>query len=281
MGLCVTDAMKSPPATPQHATRSRFRWIFALLGGALAAFLIVPLVAIVWQVLMGQPLAGVNTRAVFDALWLSLVTSVVVVFFSLLLGTPLAYILARWRFRFNGWLTTLTSLPIVLPPSVAGLALLIAFGRNGLIGKSLDTVFGITIPFTLVAVILAQLFVAAPFYVRAARATFVEQDLSLEEAAVIAGADEWQVFRYILVPLGRRTLLGGMILCWARALGEFGATLIFAGNLPGRTQTMPLAIYLGLENNIEAALLLALVLVILAAILIRLLWRLEQNGSDS
>jgi molybdate transport system permease protein len=272
--------MKSMPTTPQHAPRSRFRWIFAIAGGILAAFLIAPLVAIVWQVLMGGSFADLDLRAVFEALWLSLVTSVAVVLISLFLGTPLAYILARWRFRFNGWLTTLTSLPIVLPPSVAGLALLIAFGRNGLIGRSLNTVFGLTIPFTLLAVILAQLFVAAPFYVRAARSAFVEQDLPLEEASVLAGASEWQVFRFILIPLGRRTLLGGMILCWARALGEFGATLIFAGNLPGRTQTMPLAIYVGLENNIEAALLLALLLVILAAILIRLLWRLEQNGAD-
>ncbi|MCO5182331.1 MAG: ABC transporter permease [Anaerolineae bacterium] len=272
--------MKTPPTMPQHTRRSRFRWLFAIAGGLLAAFLIVPLAAVVWQVVMGGSFAGLDWHAVRDALWLSLVTSIVVVIISLLLGTPLAYSLARWQFRFNGWLTTLTSLPIVLPPSVAGLALLIAFGRNGLLGRSLDTVFGLTIPFTLLAVILAQLFVSAPFYVRAARSTFVEQDLPLEEAAVLAGASEWQVFRFILIPLGRRSLLGGIILCWARALGEFGATLIFAGNLPGRTQTMPLAIYVGLENNIEGALLLALLLIMLAAILIHLLWRLEQNGSD-
>ncbi len=147
----------------------------------------------------------------------------------------------------------------MLPPAVAGLALLLTFGRNGLFGGSLNAV-GIQLPFTTAAVVLASMYVAAPFYVRAARTGFVLVPPELEEAGRLEGASEWQVFRHVTVPVAAPALFGGAILCWARALGEFGATIMFAGSLTGRTQTMPLAIYAALESNLDAAVALSVLL---------------------
>jgi len=164
-----------------------------------------------------------------------------------LAGTPLAYLLARRRFRGRTALDTLIDLPMVLPPSVAGIALLVAFGRRGLVGQYL-TVAGIELAFTQMAVVLAQIFVAAPFYIKAAAAGFAGVDRELEQAAALDGATPLQVARYVTVPLAWTSLFGGAVMTWARALGEFGATIIFAGNFVGRTQTMPLAIYQGFEQ---------------------------------
>ena len=176
-----------------------------------------------------------------------------------LMDTPLAYWLARHRFRGRQLIDTLLDLPMVLPPAVAGIALLVAFGRRGLVGASLNEL-GITLAFTQTAVVLAQLFVAAPFYVKAAIAGFGAVDQDLEQAAALDGASGWGIFRYITVPLAWPTLFGGAVMTWARALGEFGATIIFAGNFPGRTQTMPLAIYIGFELDLNVALTLAVIL---------------------
>jgi molybdate transport system permease protein len=156
-------------------------------------------------------------------------------------------------------LDTLIDLPMVLPPAVAGIALLLAFGRRGLFGQYLNDM-GIDIAFTQTAVVLAQLFVAAPFYVKAAAVGFAAIDQELEQAAALDGANGWQIFRLITLPLAWTALLGGAVMTWARALGEFGATIIFAGNFPGRTQTMPLAIYLGFELDLNIALTLAVIL---------------------
>jgi molybdate transport system permease protein len=161
---------------------------------------------------------------------------------TVLLGTPLAYVLARRRFPGASVLETVVHLPIVLPPSVAGLALLLVFGRRGLIGSSLEVV-GLAIPFTTVAVIMAQVFVAAPFFVRSARAGFAAVDRDLEDAARVDGAGERQVFRWVTAPLAGAALAAGLVMSWARALGEFGATIMFAGNVTGRTQTLPLVVY--------------------------------------
>jgi molybdate transport system permease protein len=155
---------------------------------------------------------------------------------------------------------TLIDIPTVLPPAVAGVALLMTFGRRGLLGGALDTA-GIHIPFTTVAVVMAQTFVAAPFYIKAATIAFADIDAELEQAASLDGADGWQAFRYVILPLAWVALLSGSVMTWARALGEFGATIIFAGNFPGRTQTMPLAIYLGFELNLDTALTLSVILV--------------------
>jgi molybdate transport system permease protein len=190
---------------------------------------------------------------VLEALRLSMLTTFSVVVLTLLFGSPLALMLARRRFRGIGLLDSLVDLPIVLPPAVAGLALLLTFGRRGLLGTPLEAI-GIELPFTTVAVVLASLFVAAPFYVRAARSGFLAVPRELEEAARVEGASEWQVFRFVSVPVAGPALFGGAILCWARALGEFGATIMFAGQFIGRTQTMPLAIYAALESDLDAAL---------------------------
>ena len=170
-------------------------------------------------------------------------------------------------------------LPIVLPPSVAGLALLIAFGRRGLFGSTLN-LFGISLPFTTTAVVLAQTFVAAPLFVRAARIGFTEIDKQLEEAAQVEGANQWQLFQEVMFPLAGRALLTGAILTWTRALGEFGATILFAGNLEGVTQTMPMAIYLGFERNIGVALTLSVVLIFVSIFLLMLTKRLERPEQD-
>jgi molybdate transport system permease protein len=223
--------------------------------------------ALILSLFLGLPLLGLLIRAasaggfadalsrpiVLEALRLSLGTTLVVVLLTLVLGSPLALLLARRRFRGVGLLDSLVDLPIVLPPAVAGLALLLTFGRRGVLGTPLAAI-GIELPFTTTAVVLASLFVAAPFYVRAARSGFLGVPRELEEAARVEGATEWQVFRYVTAPVAAPALFGGAILCWARALGEFGATIMFAGQFMGRTQTMPLAIYAALESDLDAAL---------------------------
>jgi len=171
-----------------------------------------------------------------------------------------AYLLAQRRYRLNRIVDTLIDLPTVLPPAVAGVALLMAFGRKGLFGPFLDSL-GITIPFTQIAVILAQIFIASPFYVKAATLGFAAIDPELKQAAALDGANRWQIFRHIILPLSWMSLLSGSVMTWARALGEFGATIIFAGNFPGRTQTMPLAIYIGFEIDLNIALTLSIILV--------------------
>jgi molybdate transport system permease protein len=187
--------------------------------------------------------------------------------------------LARWKFRLKSWIELFIDLPIVLPPSVAGLVLLIAFGRRGMFGPALNTL-GISLPFTTAAVVLAQTFVAAPLYVRSARVGFAAIDKQLEEAAHVEGANQWQLFVEVMFPLAGRALLNGAILTWTRALGEFGATILFAGNLEGVTQTMPMAIYLGFERNLGIALALSVVLVIVSVILLMFTKRLEKHEPE-
>lgn len=213
------------------------------LVGLLVLFLGLPVAVLVVRAVAGGALvAALGDPVVLDALSLSLGTTAVSLVLTVVLGGPFAYVLARRRFRGSSLLETIVDLPIVLPPSVAGLALLLVFGRRGFVGSSLDVV-GITIPFTTLAVILAQVFVAAPFFVRSARAGFAAVDRDLEDAARVDGAAERQVFRWITVPLARSALAAGLVMSWARALGEFGATIMFAGNVEGRTQTLPLVVY--------------------------------------
>jgi molybdate transport system permease protein len=223
------------------------------------AFLLLPLLALLLRIPLAQLLATLANREVAQAISLSMITTALTVLLTLLLGTPVAYLLARRRFRGHTALDTLIDLPMVLPPSVAGIALLVAFGRRGLFGQYLSAV-GIELPFTPYAVVLAQLFVAAPFYIKAAANGFAGVDRELEQAAALDGASPRQVFRYVTGPLAWVSLFGGAVMTWARALGEFGATIIFAGNFVGRTQTMPLAIYQGFEQELNVALTLSVIL---------------------
>jgi len=229
---------------------------------AVFCFLVAPLVALLWRGLPGL-LGGRLNPLVADALRLSLVTSCATTGIAALIGTPTAYLLARYRFRGRTVLSALIDLPMVLPPAVAGLALLMAFGRRGLLGGALAAA-GVSLPFTTAAVIVAQTFVAAPFYIRGARVGFAAVDRRLERIAATLGVPDWRIFWRVTLPLAGRSLLSGAIMTWARALGEFGATIMFAGNFQGRTQTMPLAIYTGLQEDLDSALMLAAILLLVS-----------------
>ena len=235
----------------------------ALASLPLLLFLLIPLLALVLHVSPSELISRLVAAQAAQAISLSLFTTLVTLALTLLAGTPLAYLLARRSFPGKVVLDTLLDLPIVLPPAVAGIALLVTFGRLGLVGHWLDAA-GIQIAFTPVAVVLAQTFVAAPLYVKTASAAFAATERELERAAALDGAGALGVFRYITLPLALPGLLAGAVMTWARALGEFGATIIFAGNFPGRTQTMPLAIYLGFELDLQTALALSLVLLVVS-----------------
>jgi molybdate transport system permease protein len=249
-----------PIATPTHEPRHGRPVAWLLLASLpMLAFLLLPLLALLLRIPLAQLLANLANREVAQAISLSVITTALTVVLTLLFGTPVAYLLARRRFRGHIALETLIDLPMVLPPSVAGIALLVAFGRRGMLGQYLS-VAGIELAFTSTAVVLAQLFVAAPFYIKAATAGFAGIDRELEQAAALDGASARQVFRYVTAPLAWTSLVGGAVMTWARALGEFGATIIFAGNFVGRTQTMPLAIYQGFEQELTVALTLSVIL---------------------
>ncbi|WKZ46273.1 MAG: ABC transporter permease [Anaerolineales bacterium] len=255
------------------------KWLFIVPSVIMVGLFLLPLLAVFIRSANPEFFDFALSKQALNALRLSLVTSVITTICAILFGTPLAYILANWNIKYKAWIELLIDLPIVLPPSVAGLALLIAFGRRGLFGSTLE-VFGVSLPFTTTAVVMAQLFVAAPLYIRSARVGFAGIDKQLEEAAQVEGANRWQLFRDVMLPLSGRALLSGAILTWTRALGEFGATILFAGNLQGVTQTMPMAIYLGFESNLGVALALSVVLVIVSIILLALTRRLEKHDSD-
>jgi molybdate transport system permease protein len=226
-------------------------------------FLIIPLVALLFGIPPRQLIDNLSKPQVRQAISISLKTTAITTLLTIVFGTPVAYILARRRYPLRRAIDTLIDLPIVLPPAVAGVALLITFGRQGLIGSWLNNL-GIQIAFTQLAVVMAQSFVAAPFYVKAASIGFATVDAELEQAAAIDGAGTWQTFRHVTVPLAWAAMLSGAVMTWARALGEFGATILFAGNYLGRTQTMPLAIYIGFELDLDVALTLAAILVVLS-----------------
>jgi molybdate transport system permease protein len=231
-----------------------------LLSVPLLAFLALPLMAIFLRISPVQIWENLQSPQVYQAIRISLVTAGITTLVSIFFGTPVAYLLARREVPLRPFIDTLIDLPIVLPPAVAGVALLIAFGRRGLVGTYLSDI-GIEIGFSQVAVIMAQTFVAVPFYVKAAALGFSAVDDELEQAASIDGANSWQVFIRVTLPLAWTALVSGGVMTWARALGEFGATSLFAGNYPGRTQTMPLAIYIGFELDLDIALTLAVIMV--------------------
>ena len=228
-------------------------------------FLTVPVAALLWRAASGGDFwISVRQPIVLQALALTVLTSLLTVALSVVLGTPLAFTLARRTFPGKGLIEAAATLPLVLPPLVAGVALLVTFGRRGLLGGQLGAL-GLEVPFTTGAVVLAQLFVAGPYYLRAARLGFASIPRELEEAAVVDGASGWQSFRQVTLPLALPGLVSGAVLCAARAFSEFGATLMFAGNIAGRTQTMSLAIETAVQTDLGSALALSVVLVAIAA----------------
>jgi len=249
--------LSEKPRTVPVAWRHDPWWALSL---PLLVFLVLPLVALFVRTPPARLVANLADPQVLQAITLSLATTLATTAAIVVLGTPVAYILARRRFPGRRLVDTLVDLPLVLPPAVAGVALLMAFGRRGILGGLLGSL-GIEIAFTPIAVVLAQIFVAAPFYIKAASVSFAGIGPELEQAAALDGASGWQVFCHVTLPLAWAGLLSGAMMAWARALGEFGATIIFAGNYPGRTQTMPLAIYVGFELDLDAALTLAVILV--------------------
>jgi molybdate transport system permease protein len=220
--------------------------------GLLSGFIAVPILSLVVWTVSEEAWGAMASPVAREALSLSMRTTAATMVILVVVGTPAAYVLARGSFRGSRVLNTLVELPIVLPPSAAGIALLLAFGRFGLLGEYLNA-FGITLSFTTVAVVMAEVFVAAPFYLRQAATGFAGVDRTIEEAALVDGADRTAVFLKVTVPLAFPALVAGVVTAWARALGEFGATIIFAGNFRGITQTIPLAIYSEFQSNIDAA----------------------------
>ena len=254
------EVRQSPPDTVPQTRLSR---LWRLTSLPMLLFLSVPILALFLRISPADLLENVRQPNVFQAVALSLGTTLISTMIIILAGTPLAYSQARGQFRYSRLVDTLIDLPLVLPPAVAGVALLMAFGRRGILGGVLDDL-GLQIAFTPIAVIIVQVFVAAPFYIKSAALGFSNIDHELEQAAALDGASSPQIFRFLTIPLSWSALLGGSVMSWARALGEFGATIIFAGNFPGRTQTMPLAIYIGFELDLDIALTLSVILIMLS-----------------
>ena len=216
------------------------------------AFLLLPLAALFLRVSPGTLAAQLGSEVALDALWVSVKTGAIAHVLVLALGTPAAYLLGTRAFRGRSLLVAAIELPLVLPPAVAGIALLTAFGRRGLLGGKLDAL-GLSIPFTQLAVVLAVAFVASPFYLRAAIAAFEAVDPVLLDASRTLGAGKARTFVRVALPLAAAGLGAGSALAWARGIGEFGATIMFAGSFPGETQTLPLAIYAELDRDREVA----------------------------
>lgn len=231
-------------------------------------FLVIPLGALVLRAPWGSLGELLGSESARQALLLSLWTASVTTVIAILIGVPLAWVLARTHFVGRSWARSFVILPLVLPPVVGGVALLLVFGRTGILGTGLDEVFGVTIPFTPFAVILAQLFVSLPFLIIAVEGGLLSSDGSREEAAAVLGASSSRVFWTVTLPMARSSILAGAVLCWARALGEFGATVTFAGSLPGRTQTMPIEIYYEMQREPAAAVALSLVLVLVCLVVL-------------
>jgi len=276
--------LSSGPVTKRSSlTGNAFSWVLAVLTLLGLILLTLPTAALAWRAFQARAAIDTpRTREVLgDALVLSLGSSLIALAVIVLLGTPVAYTLARAAATSRGakLLDALIDLPIILPPAVAGIALLTAFGRRGILGSWLNDL-GITIGFTTTAVVIAQVFVSAPFYIRTARAGFLRVERSLEEAAADLGASPMRVFFRVTLPLCRSSLIAGAILAWARALGEFGATIMFAGNRQGVTQTMPLAIYERFgAGDLNAALILSAVLLLTSIVFLVLVRILGESGS--
>jgi molybdate transport system permease protein len=249
---------------------------FIIPAGLTGTLLALPLILLLWRGVAVSFSGYLSNPTVVQAAILSIYTTFLSAICILIFGTPLAYLLSRWKFKLKTMVELVIDLPIVLPPMVAGIGLLLTFGRSGLFGEAL-TLWGIQLPFTTAAVIVAQTFVSAPLYIRASRLGFSSICPEIIEAAYTDGASEARIFWSIMVPNASHAMLNGLIMSWARAFGEFGATIIFAGNLLGVTQTMPLVIYNGFETNLNIALGLSLILILISAISLLFLRFVEKN----
>ncbi|KXK16391.1 MAG: molybdate ABC transporter, inner membrane subunit [Chloroflexi bacterium OLB15] len=270
--------------TTSKPARYRLRFSFGSalvtgLGTIGLLFLTLPILALIIRSIQNRAWENMPGSAIPEAILLSFVSTSMTILATAMFGTPLAYILARRKFPFKRLAMVLVELPIVLPPAVAGLALLITFGRRGLFGPVLGEL-GISLSFTFAAVVMAQTFVAAPFYIRSAQIGFQSIPIEIEEAARVDGAGGFRLFWLVTLPIARRALAAGLVLCWARALGEFGATILFAGSLQGRTQTMPLLIYNIFERDIDAAIWTGLILVAIALVALLISHWLARNAKE-
>lgn len=245
-------------------SRARIPPAIGILAGVGLLLFLLPLAGLIVRAPWNQALGELTDPTTTTALGLSLFCSLTATAIAMLLGIPLAIVLARTHGTLRNVLRALTTLPMVLPPVAGGVALLLAFGRRGFAGSLLYQAFGIQIPFTTAAAVMAETFVAMPFLVIAVEAGLRSLDHRYEEAARALGANQWTVLARVTLPLLRPAIFSGAVLCWARALGEFGATITFAGNFPGRTQTVPIAVYLALETNPEAAITLSLILLVVS-----------------
>ncbi|MEV6975922.1 ABC transporter permease [Kitasatospora sp. NPDC093806] len=255
-----------PSGKPRRGRRRAHRVPVALLLPALLglAFLILPLVGLLIRAPWSSLSEQLTSPQVWEALRLSLVSATAATGVSLVLGVPLAWLLARTELPGRRLVRALVTLPLVLPPVVGGVALLLVLGRRGIVGSWLDSAFGLTLPFTTTGVVIAEAFVAMPFLVISVEGALRAADPRYEEAAATLGASRLTTFRRVTLPLIAPGIGAGAVLAWARALGEFGATITFAGNFPGRTQTMPLAVYLAMESDPQAAIALSLVLLVVS-----------------
>lgn len=256
------DAPRGRPATRRR--RGRVPAALLIPAGLGLLFLVLPLAGLLIRAPWTTLPERLTEPGALTALRLSVQTATLATALCLLLGVPLAWVLARVEFPGRRLVRALVTVPLVLPPVVGGVALLLVFGRRGLLGGWLATTFGVTLPFTTTGVVLAESFVAMPFLVIAVEGALRATDHRYEEAAATLGASRWTTFTHVTLPLVAPGLAAGAVLCWARALGEFGATITFAGNYPGRTQTMPLAVYLALETDLESAIVLSLVLLVVS-----------------
>jgi molybdate transport system permease protein len=253
--------------SPVDQEKQPFNPLLALLAAIAALFFVFPLIGLITGAPWGHMTSVITSQTSLDALGLSLVASISSTVLAILFGFPLAWLLARARFPGKGLVRGLTTLPMVLPPVVGGIALLLAYGRRGIIGEPLNNLTGISLPFTLAGVIVAESFVALPFFVITVESGLRSMNRRLEDAARSLGASRRTVFLRVTLPLIWPSLAAGTVLTWARALGEFGATITFAGNLPGVTQTMPLAIYIAQSSNqLDEAIALSLILVLVSLV---------------
>ena len=275
----MTPTAAAEKVRRRQVGRERLPWPALVLAIIAIAFFALPFLGLLWRAPWGDVWSILTSESALTALRLSLWCSFWATLAALVLGVPLAWLLARVPFPGRGLARALCTLSMVLPPVVAGVALFYALGRRGLVGQYLDRWFGITLPFSTAGVVVAQTFVAMPFLVLTVEAAFRQQDTRFEEAARTLGGSRWYVFRRVTLPAIRPGLVAGAVLAWARALGEFGATITFAGNFPGRTQTMPLAIYLANEIDPDEAIVLSLVLIAVSfAVLVMLRDRYLASG---
>ena len=257
--------------------------ILIVVAAVAAALFILPLIGLAGSAPWSRLWELLRTDVVVDALALSLLSSTAAALASIVLGVPLAYVLSRWNFPGRGILRSIVTLPMVLPPVVGGAALLFALGRRGIVGEPLEDVTGLTLPFSIWGVIVANTFVAMPFLVVTIDGALASADRRREAAAAALGASPLTVFRRVTLPMIAPAIRAGAVLAWARAFGEFGATVTFAGNLQGRTQTLPLAVFVSLDSDRDAAVAISLLMVVVSVLVLTTLrgswWNASRQAS--